>query len=73
MPSQTATEGKRTFSGVNLNSNAKVNSTTGQKIKSFFRISSKGDIPQIGSETASQKDGQLRSLSLSQPQQPQDG
>ncbi|KAK1068935.1 serine/threonine protein kinase, AGC [Friedmanniomyces endolithicus] len=73
MPSQTATEGKRTFSGVNLNSNAKVNSTTGQKIKSFFRISSKGDIPQIGSEAASQKDGQLRSLSLSQPQQPQDG
>ncbi|TKA82399.1 Serine/threonine-protein kinase nrc-2 [Friedmanniomyces simplex] len=71
MPSQTATDGKRTFSGVNLNPNAKVNSTTGQKIKSFFRISSKGDISQPGSETASQKDGQ--SPSLAQLQQSQDG
>lgn len=57
MPGQT-TEGKRTFSGVNLNTNAKVNSTAGQKIKNFFRISSKSDVSQAGSETGSQKDGQ---------------
>lgn len=56
MPGQTTTE-KRTFSGQPLNTNAKVNSTAGQKIKNFFRINSKNDVSQAGSETGSQKDG----------------
>jgi len=57
MPGQTA-EGRRTFSGANVNTNQKVNnSSTGQKIKNFFRINSKTDISQSGSETGSQKDG----------------
>ncbi|KAK3069036.1 serine/threonine protein kinase, AGC [Teratosphaeriaceae sp. CCFEE 6253] len=67
MPGQTpdGSGSKRTFSGLNLNPNAKVNSTTGQKIKSFFRITSKGDgVPPAaataaaGSET--EKDGSLQ-------------
>ncbi|EMC91753.1 hypothetical protein BAUCODRAFT_38892 [Baudoinia panamericana UAMH 10762] len=52
-----AGEGKRTFSGLSLNANAKVNSSAGQKIKNFFRINSKNDGSQTGSETGSQKDG----------------
>ncbi|KAK3626399.1 serine/threonine protein kinase, AGC [Elasticomyces elasticus] len=60
------TTGKRTFSGLNLNTNAKVNSnsaTTGQKIKSFFRISSKGsaaDFPShpTSDSTSAEKDGE---------------
>lgn len=52
---------KRTFSGQNLNTNAKVNSNSsaGQKIKNFFRINSlnKTDLQSpVGSETGSQKD-----------------
>ena len=48
-------EGKRNFSGVNLSTNQKVNGSTGQKIKNFFRISShgKGDGSQPQSETTS--------------------
>ncbi|KAK4979759.1 serine/threonine protein kinase, AGC [Elasticomyces elasticus] len=62
----TAAPAKRTFSGLNLNTNAKVNSnnnsaTTGQKIKSFFRISSKGSAadfpPQSSSESTEKDDG----------------
>jgi len=66
MPAQTA-EGRRTFSGLNLNTNQKVNNSTGQKIKNFFRINSKADASQTGSETGSQQDGS------SSQQQPQDG
>ena len=45
---------KRSFSGLNLNPNAKVNSTAGQKIKNFFRINSiSKDGSQVPSETAS--------------------
>lgn len=35
-------EGKRNFSGLNMSTNQKVNGSTGQKIKNFFRISSHG-------------------------------
>ena len=42
MPSKDTTTdgGKRTFSGLNLNTNQKVSGGTGQKIKNFFRINS---------------------------------
>lgn len=48
-------EGKRNFSGLNLSTNQKVNGSTGQKIKNFFRISSHGknDGSQPQSETTS--------------------
>ena len=47
--------GKRTFSGANMSTNQKVNGSTGQKIKNFFRISGhgKGDGSQTQSETGS--------------------
>lgn len=43
MPGTTSTSdsGKRVFSGQSLNSNGKLNNSAGQKIKNFFRISSK--------------------------------
>ncbi|KXL50001.1 hypothetical protein M433DRAFT_151558 [Acidomyces richmondensis BFW] len=65
MPHASSTEkdgGKRGFSGLALNTNAKVgNNTTGQKIKNFFRInsSSKNDSSLTGSETGSQKESPL--------------
>ena len=40
MPHNTSEGGKRNFSGLNLNTNQKVNGSTGQKIKNFFRINS---------------------------------
>jgi protein-serine/threonine kinase len=54
MPHNSSTE-KRQFSGLALNSNAKVNNTAGQKIKNFFRINSlsKENTATSGSETSS--------------------
>lgn len=50
---------KRSFSGQNLSTNAKVNNTAGQKIKNFFRINSHSkDNSAINSETASIEKGQ---------------
>jgi len=67
MPHGSSTEkeggGKRGFSGLALNANAKVgNNTTGQKIKNFFRInsSSKNDSSINGSETGSQKESPVQ-------------
>ncbi|KAK3677847.1 serine/threonine protein kinase, AGC [Recurvomyces mirabilis] len=62
------TEGKRTFSGVNLNPNAKVNNSAGQKIKNFFRINSKNDVSSANSENGSQHDGQSEGTRTPQPQ-----
>jgi protein-serine/threonine kinase len=42
MPHKESDGGKRNFSGLNLSSNQKVSGSTGQKIKNFFRIPSKG-------------------------------
>ncbi|EME40895.1 hypothetical protein DOTSEDRAFT_178154 [Dothistroma septosporum NZE10] len=54
MPSITSdSTGKRVFSGASVNSNGKMNNTTGQKIKNFFRISSKHDASQPDAEKAS--------------------
>lgn len=53
MPAAVPSE-KRPFSGTPLNANAKVTNTAGQKIKNFFRINSKNDVSQTGSETGSQ-------------------
>lgn len=56
MPGRTDSEGKRTFSGVALNTNSKVNNSTGQKIKNFFRINSTSkDGSQTGSDAGSQQ------------------
>ena len=52
MPHNTSDGGKRTFSGLALNTNQKVSGSAGQKIKNFFRIQ-KGDTSQPQSETAS--------------------
>ena len=61
MPHNTTEAGKRTFSGLALNTNQKVTGSTGQKIKNFFRIQSSskgGDSSQPQSDTESiQKDG----------------
>lgn len=49
---------KRAFSGMSLNANAKVNSTAGQKIKNFFRISSTSkENSHAGSDTGSIEKG----------------
>ena len=55
MPHNTSDGGKRTFSGLALNSNQKVSGSAGQKIKNFFRIqsTSKNGDSEPGSETAS--------------------
>nr|POE46766.1 serine/threonine-protein kinase nrc-2 [Quercus suber] len=58
MPGQTS-DGKRVFSGVALNTNQKVgghNSSTGQKIKNFFRINSLNKTD--GADKAGSDDGQ---------------
>lgn len=53
MPHNNSTE-KRQFSGLALNTNAKVNNTAGQKIKNFFRINNMSkENPAANSETAS--------------------
>jgi protein-serine/threonine kinase len=43
MPSTPIEPAKRTFTGANLNPNAKVSNSAGQKIKNFFRINSKNE------------------------------
>ena len=47
-------EGKRNFSGVPMSTNQKVNGSTGQKIKNFFRISSHGKNGADGSQPQSE-------------------
>lgn len=54
-----STGGKRAFSGLNLNKNERTSDkSTGQKIKSFFKLSKNSDSSQPASDTGSQQDGE---------------
>lgn len=67
-------EGKRNFSGLNLSTNQKVNGSTGQKIKNFFRISNHGknDGSQPQSETTSIDNKAVRDDGTRTPQSQHD-
>ena len=57
-PTMPTTEGKRTFSGLAVNPNQKVNGSTGQKIKNFFRINAHSK-NNLSSSTARSDSGSL--------------
>jgi len=72
MPMPSSDAGKRHFSGQNLSTNQKVNGSTGQKIKNFFRINSlsKNELPPSPGETGSlSKEGKDEGTRTPQSQQ----